>query len=340
MITRFRVAVVGAGPRGHALVRALVGHPDAQLVGVCDRKLARARRSVDGLFRVDAFDDVATLLRACRPEVVVVATPPSFQADIAVTALNAGCHVLVECPMVTDAAQADAVRSAAERGGRHAALAESFCYFPAVLAMRRELSVLRGIVLGGEGWYLEMDSSAPAARWRGDLEMSRYLTHGLGPLLHLTDDRATVVTGIEPLNRRSRRDGPLQPVALVQTAAGAVHYVASSGLAPRPVTRWNLTGEWWSLESDPAGAYQGEIRVYRHDSGKWTTVPTRPAELYGDLWGLGREPERLMLRRFLAAVAGGLPDLSLEASLNIALAGAAAAESARAGGRPVPVPAT
>ncbi|BCR80542.1 hypothetical protein SK1NUM_09850 [Arachnia rubra] len=56
------------------------------------------------------------------------------------------------------------------------------------------------------------------------------------------------------------------------------------------------------------------------------------------MWGLGREPERLMLRRFLVAVAGDLPDLSLETSLNIALAGAAAAESARAGGQPVPIP--
>ena len=70
--------------------------------------------------------------------------------------------------------------------------------------------------------------------------MSRYLTDGLRPLLHLTDDQATVVTGVEPLSRR----GSLQPVALAQTAAGAPHYIVSSSLVPRPVTRWNLTGEW------------------------------------------------------------------------------------------------
>ena len=80
------------------------------------------------------------------------------------TALNAGCHVSVECPMVTGAVEADVVRSAAERGGRLAALAESFCYVPQCWRYSWELSILGGSVLGRRGLVLKMDSSAPAAR--------------------------------------------------------------------------------------------------------------------------------------------------------------------------------
>jgi hypothetical protein len=173
--------------------------------------------------------------------------------------------------------------------------------------------------------------------------MARYITHGLGPLLYATVQRARRVIGLEPLGRRSRRQGSLLPVALVETDGGAAFYVANSGLAPRPLTRWTVTGECWSVESDAAGSWAGPLRIFDGDDrlpsgGTWRFQEISPAGIYGDLWGLGYEPERLMLRRFVAQLNGAKPDLGLALSLNISLAGVAAADSGRMRGVPVEVP--
>jgi hypothetical protein len=81
------------------------------------------------------------------------------------------------------------------------------------------------------------------------------------------------------------------------------------------------------------------MRVFEEDGseagGRWHTVPVSTADVYGDLWGLGFEPERLMFRRFAASLDGGPQDLDLELSLNISLAGVAAVRSGEEHGTPI-----
>ena len=76
------------------------------------------------------FPDVATLLHDGRPDVVVVATPPDSHAELCVTALQAGAHVLCEKPFVETIEQADAVLEAAEQAGRFVAVNHEFRYMP------------------------------------------------------------------------------------------------------------------------------------------------------------------------------------------------------------------
>ncbi|MEU3860075.1 Gfo/Idh/MocA family oxidoreductase [Streptomyces sp. NPDC028722] len=338
--------LVGAGPRGVMLARALRGHPDARAAAVCEPspQAAAAFRAEFPDIPVHASLDAAVAV--ARPDFVLVVTPPRQHAQDAVAALDHGLAVLVECPMVETRKQAEAVAEAAARAGRPAAMAESFCYLPAVQSLRRQVHERTGpggsaAVLGGEGHYLEWDTGLIPGGWRDNYVMARYITHGLGPLLYATGQHARRVVALDPLGRTSRAQGPLLPTALVETDRGAVFITANSGLAARPLTRWTLVAEDWSAESDPEGAWDGPLRIFDGTAGdappSWRQAPVDPALVYGDLWGLGFEPERLMLRRFARELAGEPQDLGLELSLNISLAGVAAARSGAARGLPVDV---
>lgn len=336
--------IVGAGPRGTRLARAARGHPDVRLAGVCEPSAAAAERFRAEFPDVPVFEDLSALPGTARPHFALIATPPSRHAEDAVTALELSLAALVECPMVETPEQAEAVAAAAARARLPAAMAESFCYLPAVQTIRSLIPELNqgpgGVldVLGGEGHYLEMDTGLAPGGWRDRYHMARYITHGLGPLLYATGHRATRVVGLDPLGRVSRSQGSLMPVALVETNRGAVFYTANSGLAPRPLTRWTVVGETWCAQSDPDGTFEGPLRVFDATApGGWRAQPVSPHEVYGDLWGLGFEPERLMLRRFAAVVNGAAADLGLELSLNISLAGVAASRSGQARGEGVDV---
>jgi predicted dehydrogenase len=92
----------------------LVAHPDVELVGVWGRNPQRAKQAAETL-ATDAFDDVAALLQAV--DAVAVALPPDIQADLAVQAAEAECHLLLDKPLALDLSAAQAVVDAVEASG-------------------------------------------------------------------------------------------------------------------------------------------------------------------------------------------------------------------------------
>ena len=343
---RKRCVLIGAGPRGARLARAMTDHPEVELAGVCDPALSD--QFVKEFPSVSVFPDLAALIGRTAPDMAIVAPPPHRHAADTIALLERGVPTLVECPMVETYAEAEAVYEVSRRSRVPVAMAESFCFLPAVqtikhLIDRRTAEGVVGAILGGEGHYLEMDSRLTPGGWRDTYIMARYITHGLGPLLYAIGQRANRVIGLDPLGRRSRAQGSLLPVALIETDGGAVLYVSNSGLAPRPLIRWTVTAESWCVESDPSGAFDGPLRLFDVDPGRphggsWQSADVSLAEVYSDLAGRGFEPERLMLRCFIAELVGGMPELGIELSLNISLAGAAAAASGQQRGAAVELP--
>ena len=64
------------------------------------------------------FDDLASLLKGCDAELIVVATASADHANHAIAALEAGRHVLTEKPMATALEDADRMLVAAENAGK------------------------------------------------------------------------------------------------------------------------------------------------------------------------------------------------------------------------------
>ena len=129
-----RVGVVGVGYWGSKHVRTMRSLDCVEQVVVIDpsaERVARLRHSFPEVAAFptldDALDDVDAL---------VVATPPSTHAQLAIRAMEAGKQVLVEKPFATSVAEAEAMSACAERNDVVLMVGHTFEYHAAVWALR------------------------------------------------------------------------------------------------------------------------------------------------------------------------------------------------------------
>jgi len=117
---KIRYAVVGIGAGVFKHHREAVELGTYELVGAADiRQEAKERADELG---APFFTDHKAMLEAVAPELTVVITPHPAHAPIAIDAMEAGSHVLVEKPIAVRVSEADEMLAVAERTGRILAL--------------------------------------------------------------------------------------------------------------------------------------------------------------------------------------------------------------------------
>ena len=136
--TGFRVAVVGCGYWGSKHVRVLHSTEGVAEVALVD---ARADR-LQNIGRNYKSAPLHTDLRSALPQVdaVVVAAPPSTHVPIALQAIEAGKHVLVEKPLAPTSSGARRLIDAAADAGVILMVGHTFEYNPAVRKLRQLVS--------------------------------------------------------------------------------------------------------------------------------------------------------------------------------------------------------
>ncbi len=127
-----RAAVIGAGYWGPNLVRNFRGSPRWELAAVCDLDEDRARRAAGDWTTTDTVTSVDDLLARPDIDAVAIATPAGTHRDLALAALDAGKHVLVEKPMAACASDARLMIERAERAGLTLMADHTYCYTPVV----------------------------------------------------------------------------------------------------------------------------------------------------------------------------------------------------------------
>ena len=131
---RLGIAVIGAGYWGPNLVRNFGGSPDWDLRLVCDLDVERARKVAGP--HVAVTDDVQQVLDDPSVDAVAIATPARTHHGLALEALRAGKHVLVEKPLADSVARGREMVELAEREGIVLMTDHTYCYTPAVQKMR------------------------------------------------------------------------------------------------------------------------------------------------------------------------------------------------------------
>lgn len=128
-----RFGLIGAGAIGVVRAAALKGINGAQLVGVYDLDRARAGAAAHG---ARYFDTVQSLIGSDDVDALVISTPPPTHHDMALMALEAGKHVLVEKPMASTTDACRSMVAAAVKANRLLAVGFNHRYFKALKLVR------------------------------------------------------------------------------------------------------------------------------------------------------------------------------------------------------------
>jgi len=221
------VGVIGVGALGRHHARHLAGAEGAKLVGVHDIDHARGA-AVAEANGTRFFPDVDSLLS--KVEAVTIAVPTPVHADVGLYALGWGRSVLMEKPLATSLAEADALIDCAARRGvaLHVGHVERF---------NRAVRAARPVL--GEVRYFESTRLAPFQPRGTDVAvLLDLMIHDLDLVLHLsrgspaTEVRASGVAVLSPhLDIANAR---------VEFANGAVANITASRVARERVRRLRL----------------------------------------------------------------------------------------------------
>jgi len=118
--------------------------------------------------------DWRELVTADDVDVVCVATPNGFLAEISIAALRAGKHVLLEKPMGRNLHEARAIAAAAAQApGRHLKVGFNHRYHPAVARAHQELTAgTIGTPINARARYGHGGRPGYEHEWRGSLELA------------------------------------------------------------------------------------------------------------------------------------------------------------------------
>ncbi len=133
-----RVGIVGAGDFGAAHARAIAAHDDVEVVAA-SRTDAAALAEFTGRFGGTGYADYRALLGDPHVDAVLVATPHDRHTAIALAAVEAGRHVLLEKPMAPTLEECDRIVEASTRAGVCLMVGHVNHFVPAYEAARRVL---------------------------------------------------------------------------------------------------------------------------------------------------------------------------------------------------------
>lgn len=112
----YGVAIVGAGNIAAAHIDAVGRLPNARVTGVASRTADKAR-AVAEKHGLRAYDTVEAALADPEVDVVAVCTPSGAHLDVALPAIEAGKHVVVEKPLEVTVERARRIVAAADAAG-------------------------------------------------------------------------------------------------------------------------------------------------------------------------------------------------------------------------------
>jgi predicted dehydrogenase len=253
-------------------------------VALCDTWQERLEQ-VGREYGVATYTDFDRFL-AHDLDAVILANYFHEHAPFAIRALRAGKHVLSETACNGTLAEGVELCRAVEQSGLTYMLAENYPYTKANLELRR---LYRSGEIG-EVTYAEGEYNHPMAQddrlrispgvnhWRNWLPSTYYCTHGLAPLMNITDTMPVSVNGLSIQNadvdQGPVRRGDPGSVILCRMDNGAVFRIFGLGLPGHSVW-YRVHGSHGAMETTRGAGYfgGGGVRVWHEEWDRPAGVP-------------------------------------------------------------------
>ncbi|HWE51145.1 MAG TPA: Gfo/Idh/MocA family oxidoreductase [Bryobacteraceae bacterium] len=141
--SNLRVALLGAGNIATTHLAALRQLTGVEIVGVSDLNYQRATAFQKQAGIPNAYADLDTMLRECKPQIVHVLLPPTAHCEAAVKCLEAGSHAFVEKPFCVTVEECYRVRDLAKSMGLKVGVNHNLAFMPGMMRLIEEIRNLR-----------------------------------------------------------------------------------------------------------------------------------------------------------------------------------------------------
>ncbi|KQM81433.1 Gfo/Idh/MocA family protein [Agromyces sp. Leaf222] len=342
-MTSLAVAVIGAGYWGPNLARNFHANDQWRLAAICDLDLERAQALAARYNGARASSSIDEVLADPAIDAVAIATPARTHHGIALAALAAGKHVVVEKPIADSSERAREMVDAARTAGLVLMTDHTYCYTPAVLKIRELIEAGElGDILFVDSVRVNLGLVQPDVDVFWDLAphdlsiIDFVLPGGLVP-------QSAAATGGDPLGAGKACVGYLA----LPLADGAVAHVHVNWLSPTKIRQMIIGGSRRTLVWDDLNPQQ-RLSVYDRGVDLQTQALDRIERAtatvsyrLGDTWAPAlteREALDAMVSEFAAAIHGGrAPRTDGDAGLRVLAVLEAASRSLASGGGAVPI---
>jgi predicted dehydrogenase len=334
------VGVVGYGYWGPNLVRNFAEASETRVVGVSDLRPHRLALAQHRYPAIQITEDYQTLLANPDVDAVAISTPVSTHYPLAIQALQAGKHVLVEKPLASSSAQAESLIEEADRRKLVLMVDHSFVYTGAI---RKIGEIIRSGSVGDLLYYDSMRINL--GLFQHDVDVIWDLAvHDFAIMQHLLPGQPVAITA----TGMSHVSGRMENIAYITVfyENNLIAHINVNWLSPVKVRRTIIGGSKQMVIYDDLETIE-KVKVY--DSG--ITVTNNPEDVYKLLIGYrngdmhsprtdGAEALAVEARHFADCIANGTaPITDGRAGLEVIRLLEAASLSMKDRGRLVELPA-
>ncbi len=354
---KVKLGVVGLR-RGWGVVYEILKEKTVHLTAICDHEEERVTYVSGELDKMNytgytAYTDFDEMLKS-DIDAVFIANYATEHVPLVKKALDAGKHVLSEIPCADTVEEVRELKAAVKAHPElKYMIAENCCYWGFITAWKKMYEDGKfGDAIYAESEYIHSSdwreltaSRYPKDHWRTTHPSIKYLTHNLGPLLHIMNDRCVSVTCMDADSSNynpyvNRRD---PGIALFKTEKGAIIkiMVCCAGFVKHD-HNFRIIGTRGSIETDNYERYENA-----HSYASFSDIPGSmedkidipvTASSFGD-GGLHAGADRKMVMDFINCIINDTePPLGIDYAIDITLPGIIAHESAAQGSMPLEIP--
>lgn len=354
-----KLGVVGLG-RGLGVVCDVVNNPNVRIAAVCDRDPQKLENAVAklkelGVADLQSFDSFDAFLKA-DIDAVYIATDAIYHVPFVTKAMEAGKHVISEIPAVSSLEDARNLKAAVLAHPELKYMAGENCFYWGFIEAWKKMydDGKFGTAVYAEAEYLhshdlrELDHIAmpPKGHWRTFNPAIKYITHDLGPLLHIMDDRCVSVSCMvpdvcySPYKTLEAQNG----IAIFKTAKGAViRILICFGAYVGCDHNFRIMGTKGTIQTDTNKPLNDAYSYARFDDipGSIDTlveIPITASSFSDGASGHGGADSKMMLDFIKCIQEDTKPPIDVDMGIAMAIPGIIAAESAAQGGILMEIP--
>jgi predicted dehydrogenase len=139
---QLKVIQIGVGGFGQSWLKVIMDYPQTKLVGIVDimQENLDAAQQITDLSPSKLYQDPDAALKEIDADLVLVVTPPKTHKDLAVKALRAGFHVLMEKPITHTLEEAQELIEVSRKIDKKIAVSQNYRWRAPILTAKKLLS--------------------------------------------------------------------------------------------------------------------------------------------------------------------------------------------------------